>query len=114
MSIEKGLFYVFISFGQIIKRLWSIFNSDLPSRQPRNLTEVLAVKFECDLPNRQLRIGQEENNLPAEQAVLTKPIEVALGGFGFGKSFLPHYRLVASLIHILFIGFCPSKCYPFF
>ncbi len=33
------------------------------------------------LPHRQLRIGQEESNLPAEQAVKIKAIKFKLGGF---------------------------------
>ncbi|TXY49248.1 hypothetical protein FXE77_12900 [Vibrio cholerae] len=46
-----------------------IFYSVLPNRQPRNF-EILEVEPSlCVLPNRQPRIGQEESNLPAEQAV---------------------------------------------
>ncbi|CDT46691.1 hypothetical protein VCR20J5_310087 [Vibrio crassostreae] len=33
------------------------------------------------LPHRQLRIGQEESNLPAEQVVKIKAIKFKLGGF---------------------------------
>ncbi|KPM00815.1 hypothetical protein AN167_07210 [Vibrio splendidus] len=38
----------------------------------------------CVLPHRQLRIGQEESNQPAEQAVKIKAIKFKLGGFFAG------------------------------
>lgn len=43
--------------------------SVLPNRQPRNRHSIPAASTACVLPNRQPRIGQEESNLPAEQAV---------------------------------------------
>ena len=41
----------------------------LPHRQPRNQSVLDGRASDSDLPYRQSRIGQEESNLPAEQAV---------------------------------------------
>lgn len=43
--------------------------SALPHRQPRNQSVLDGRASDSDLPYRQPKIGQEESNLPAEQAV---------------------------------------------
>lgn len=50
-----------------------MLNSDLPHRQPRKDSKAIDSEVIGDLPRRQLRIGLEENNLPAEQAVFIRP-----------------------------------------
>lgn len=64
--------------------------------------------FEADsvLPHRQLRIGQEENNRPAEQAVRSKTIKFRLGGFLFVYNRL--YSLHFVLVKLQLGRFCPK------
>ena len=62
----------------------------------------------CVLPHRQLRIGQEENNRPAEQAVRSKTIKFRLGGFLFVYNRL--YSLHFVLVKLQLGRFCPIVC----